>query len=554
LARTYAVGYRYGEQQLDKINPIKDGTKISDPRPVDLRYRPVVQVSAGCHLKGAAMVHPCPHDPATIIAGVRHRFARRPPKSDPALLADLRVFVRSWIRRNLVPLSPNSDTSVETWLESTHYSRARKDELLKKWEEFTTLDDPSKKYRFCKSFMKDETYPKYKHARGINSRSDEFKCYMGPIFKLIENKLYKIHHFIKHVPVADRSKLIQETLYREGGRYVATDYTAFESLFVRELMDVCEFELYDYMTQALPEHDKFMKECWETLGGENICDYKTFVVRLLATRMSGEMCTSLGNGFSNLMFMLFMCERKGCKEVDGYVEGDDGIFSMIGEPPSSDDFAKLGLNIKMDIHDRLSTASFCGIIFDEGDCLNVTDPREVLASFGWTTSNYKCSKPNKLKMLLRAKSLSLAYQYPGCPIIASLARYGLRVTRSVSIERLLQKPSRMSMWEKEQLIEARQAFRDKKWEKMTAVEVPIATRLLVEQMYNIPINVQLDIEQYLDSLDDVQELDIPIVLDLVPQEWVHYYDNYCFDAPIRDPDLEYSSTIWNQLDGFVREW
>lgn len=543
------VGYRYGEKPLATINPVKNGTKISTPREVDLSFRPVTQVSLGCHVD-VALPHPCPHDPATKVAGVRMRAARRPPKPNRKLLhGEFRQFVRAWLRKNLKPLSPFSDTSFETWLAGTHYPLWRKEELRVKWEAFTHIDDPRKKYRMVKSFMKDEVYPSYKHARGINSRSDEFKCYMGPFFKLIENEVYKIHHFIKHIPVAQRSKLIQETLYKEGARYMATDYTAFESLFTEELMGVCEFELYDYMTQALPEHNLFMRECYETLGGENICEWKDFVVRIMATRMSGEMCTSLGNGFSNLMFMLFMCERKGCTEVDGYVEGDDGIFSMIGEPPTSTDFAELGLNIKIEVHDRLSTASFCGIIFDEHDCLNVTDPREVLATFGWTTSNYKRASRKKLDVLLRAKAMSLAYQYPGCPVISSLAQYGLRVTRSVCIDRIFEKNHQMSMWEKDQLREAQANF-----SKVKTVAVPMATRLLVEEMYNLPVNIQLEIEEYLDSLDTLTKLDIPILRDLVPSDWCDYYDTYLIKSMPRNKELEYDSTVWAQMENFKREW
>jgi len=534
---------------LPQINPVKEGTKISAPTPVDLSRRPVVQVSLGCHVEGVALPHPDPLDPDTTVAGVRMRFARKPPPFNPEKIAKLRRFVDKWIKKNLVPISPDADTSVEEWLKNTNYPLWRKEELKKKWEEFTSLDDPSKKYRRCKSFMKDETYAAYKHARGINSRSDEFKCTMGPIFKLIEEQVYKCHHFIKHVPVADRPRVIQDLLYKIGVKYVATDYTAFESLFIKEIMEAIEFQLYDYMTQHLPEHQSFMKECYDTLGGVNYCDYKTFVVRLLATRMSGEMCTSLGNGFSNLMLMLFLCEEVGCTNIDGFVEGDDGIFSMVGDPPTAADFAELGMNIKIELHDRLSTASFCGIIFDEHDCINVTDPREVLAAFGWTTTNYAKASRTKLLTLLRCKGLSMAHQYPGCPIIGSLAQYALRVTRSYDVRPIIEKNHRFSMWERDQLAEAMKDVR-----KLKFVAPPMATRLLVEDRYDIPVSVQIQIESFLDTLDSLEPLDFEILREVCPVEWSAYFNDYFTMNKTSDKQLEFPTTIWNMIDGYDREW
>lgn len=541
-------GYRYGETRLPKINKIKPDFKVTRRREVDLDRRVPVQVSLGCELVGAAQTHPDPVCRATTEAGCRYRIGRLPPSHDPVLLAKFRAFVRRWIRHNLVPISPDADTSLETWLAGTNYPEWRKEELRAKWEEFTSIDDPLKKYRWLKGFMKDEVYPDWKHARGINSRSDEFKCYMGPIFKLIENEVYKIHHFIKHVPVADRPRVIMEALYSEGAQYMATDYTAFESLFIRELMEACEFELYDYMTQFLPEHDAFMRECHETLGGENVITYHDFVIRILATRMSGEMCTSLGNGFSNLMFMLFLCEEKGCTGVDGFVEGDDGIFTGYGVLPTSADFAALGLNIKVEMHDQLSTASFCGIIFDETDCINVTDPREVLASFGWTTNQYARARSSKLKALLRCKALSYAHQYPGCPIIDALSHYGLRVTSGIDVSGVLEKSHHLTMWDREQQKDALRSAR-----KLARTASPMATRLLVEEKYQLPVSFQLMIESYLDNCIVLAPLDFPFLRDSIPESWIEYFEKYERSCSRFSKDLCYPGQ-WPVLSDFVQEW
>jgi hypothetical protein len=446
------------------------------------------------------------------------------------------------LRKNLVPLPPDADLSLEAWLSGTNYPEWRKKELREAYDAVIDIRE-KRKYFECKSFMKDEWYLEWKHVRGINSRSDVFKAWVGPTFKLIENVVYKNPSFIKHVPVRDRARYIMDLLYIEGGQYFASDYTAFESLFTKEMMESCEFQLYEYMTKALPNHVEFMGLCRDVLAGTNICRYKHFSVKLEATRMSGEMCTSLGNGFSNLMFMLFVCKELGCKDVVGVVEGDDGAFRVRvpkgGRLPEAADFARLGLVIKPEYHNKLSTMSFCGLIFDPEDQLVVTDPREVIASMGWTVRQYARCKSGKLKALLRCKALSYAHQYPGCPIIQSMAHYVLRVTRSVDVRGFVERRRDLNMWERDQLLAA---MADEK--NLHVVEVPSNTRFLVEDVYNIPVHHQTLIESYLDSLDKL----VPLTFDLIklhmPASWKVNWEQYARAMFPQDPDLERPPEDW----------
>lgn len=426
------------------------------------------------------------------------------------------------MRKNLKPVSRDSDVSFEHWLSLTTYPESRKGELRRVWNDISKIDDPEKRYNAVKSFMKDEHYPDFKHARAINSRHDAFKCYSGPYFKQIEEAVYQIYHFIKHVPVADRPSVISDRLHRVGAKYVATDYTAFESLFTRELMESVEFELYEYMLSEVDDGDRVVAILREFLLGENVCTFKRFDVRVPATRMSGEMCTSLGNGFSNLMFMLFLCDKIGAK-CDGFVEGDDGIFSVFGPLPTSSMFSELGLVIKLEVHEDLSSAGFCGIIFDPVDRINITDPREVLATFGWASAKYCRSSRNMRLTLLRAKALSYAHQYPGCPIISALAQYGLRMSRSYNLQAYVKNNRNISEWERQQLLEALK-YKANSLEK----ECGMATRLLVEKKYGISISEQLAIEGYLNSLNVLQPLDLTMLHpDLFPASWAVNFWGFC---------------------------
>lgn len=537
--RTYCYGYRLGEQKIPKWQEVKEGVKFRiNPEQPDLDKRTPVQISLGCHAQGVSQPHPDPDDPATMLGGVLKRFARKPPKPAPGELDKIRRFVREWCRANLSPLSAETDLSFETWLASTNYPLWRKLELRAVWEEIS-LRAREKRDSFVKSFMKDETYPAFKHARGINARVDAMKVKLGPIFKAIENVVYKYKAFIKHIPVAERPRYIYELLYREGATYIATDFESFEALFTEEIMNAIEFELYDYMTQYVPDHREFMEIVREVLGGKNKCLYKAFVVWLRATRMSGEMCTSLGNGFSNLMLFLYVSHKVGFLDPEIAVEGDDGVASGHGQPPTAEDYRQLGMVIKLEVHQDLSEASFCGLIFDPEDLVNVTDPLDVLATFGWTSQRYARSRKSKLLALLRCKSLSLAHQYPGCPIISALAQYGLRMTRGYDVRYFIAESPAFNWWERNQLIAA---LSDEK--KIGVVPPPIRTRLLVERKFGIPVETQLMWERYLDDLKTISPLDLPNLSEYVPPDWILYYLDYSQERSRLDVNLFRPGQFW----------
>jgi len=558
--RVYSYGYRYGEIPLPKIGEIKDNVKFSPIRPFDELRRPVVAVSLGCHYHGAALPRPDLYDPITAAAGCRKRIASKHSIPQRRLLRALKKFVRRFCRKHLDPLSPDSDISFETWIERTPYSEKRKLELKQKWNKLVSILDQTRrgeKTRECNCFVKDEPYTDWKHARGIYSRSDEFKCAVGPIFKLIEDVVYEltvddINPFIKHVPVAERPKTILAGLSRAGAKYVATDYTAFESQFTREIMLAVEVELYMYMTQKLPNFNEFSKLLLTVLAGTNKCRFKFFSVVVEATRMSGEMCTSLGNGFSNYMFMLFTASRVGCRHVRGFVEGDDGIFSMMGTPPTTKDFAELGLTIKLDVHTDLSEASFCGIIFHEIDLINITDPIKVLLSFGWTGQQYKSAKMRKLCLMLRAKALSYAHQYPGCPIVSEMAHWALRVTRWVraDMERFLQTDRTLDYYQRDKLLEA---MRDEN--KLHRTIPGFGSRELMFRKFGIPPSVQLDVETYFQTSRVIEPMSIPSLEAFIPNKYREYSTMYTMKADYRNATrLDYPPLVFRKYQGFELEF
>jgi hypothetical protein len=299
-------------------------------------------------------------------------------------------------------------------------------------------------------------------------------------------------------------------------------------------MDVCEFELYQYMTQYLPEGGEWFDLVKEAMAGVNACDFKDFTVKVPCTRMSGEMNTSLGNGFTNLMVLLFLARENGCTHVEAVVEGDDSAAVMTGPRPTAEQFASLGLNCKVEFHDSIETMSFCGLVFDAGDLVNVTDPREVLASFGWSTHQYVAARSTVLKQLLRCKALSMAHQYPGCPIISSLAQFGLRVTRSVDIRKFVTETGKFDQWTRDKYINA---LRDEK--KIVRREPPMNTRLLVEKLYGITVNQQRRLEEWLDSQTELVPIPTLKILCNTPDEWTDYYQKYVRSVDVSRPNARH---------------
>jgi hypothetical protein len=546
--RLICYPYRYREVPLAPLGPIKDKSKIIKHRNynTNLACRSPCMVSLGVNVSGIAQPHPDMNHGSTMEAGVRKRFLHKPPLINVPMMDKIKDFTINFCKNELKPLDPNVDTSVEYWLKTCNYPKWRKDELAELWK--LRSGQLNKKDFRVKSFIKDETYPEYKHARGINSRSDMFKCAVGPIFHLIEKEVFKLPYFIKKIPVSERPEFIRRQLERIGARYGAADYTAFEAHFSRLVMESIEFILYDFMTSLLPEHTSFMKLIRKVLAGTNVCIFKYLTVICEATRMSGEMCTSLGNGFANLILLKFIFHEMQ-REVALVVEGDDSAFRIDGIPPTVEDFKNLGFTIKLELYENLNEVSFCGLVFDTKYNVVVTDVRDALSTFGWASSSYCSVKENRLLQLLRCKSLSYAHQYPGCPILGALAQYGLRCTRSINVKYFIENERSLSLWDREQLRSALSSLGNG---KVPYRNPPYETRILVSNLYGITPCQQIACEEYLFGLTKLQELSGPIIEIVNNPKWIDYFKRYSWNTINRHdllyPRFRFYNTLESEFD------
>lgn len=512
-------GYRFGEVPLPALTPVKSDLKVGPIRTQAPVFRPPVQVSLGCHVQGVAQWHPDPSDPETLLAGVYKRFGREPPPVRGEIMASLLAYVPTWLRKNgYQPLPADTDFSFQTWLANRPYAEWRKQELKAEWER--TDGCRTRRDEEVKTHMKWETYPAAKHARCINARADAFKVFYGPIVAAVEKEIFSnTDLFIKKVPVRDRPKHLRDLLSRGHGPIKVVDFESYESLFTAAQMKI-EAAVGEYFLLNCPQALGDWRQAQKVKQGSNKLSNKFFTVRLRATRNSGEMDTSMANGVHNSIVVDFLrwYYELGSENEPRNCEGDDSIGTEGTGFPTEDMFLSVGIRAKIETYDRLEEASFCGCVFDPDDGRIVTDPRDVLSTFGFASGRYAMCRKTRLMELLRAKSLSILHQYPGCPILVSLGLYGLRMTRGIDLRRYLSKDKSISMWEREQLQEAMLM----KWKDL-GVAPGSKTRLLVEQLYGISVESQIRIEKYLDDLNSIQPLRIELDFD---PSWQEYYNSY----------------------------
>lgn len=495
-----------------------------------------------CPVPGLAPYVADGKDAESLREALFARLGLEMPEIDNALMRRLRSFNRVFLAQNFEPLPPGTDFSVETWLAGTSYTQKQKDHFLyiyacmlagrdlgsckdydvtvKFLMVFYGQYDPERgtirwqlgmaamvanfkpKWYKCKSFGKVEFMMEVKHVRWINSRSDQFKILSGPIFKHIEHEVFKHPFFIKKIPLTDRSAYIHKLMYVPGGIYFATDYSKFEAAFHPKLVRAVELQLYKYMTIRNPQ----VKDAVNLIGNALTMKQKIRSKYCKATvegRMSGDMCTSLGNGYTNLVLAAFWAHECGF-EPCGIFEGDDGIVRVPSREliPPATFYERLGFKIKIEPSGKLNEAGFCKIFYAEGEPENLRNPIETVLKAGWTKSARMHGGNEVMRELARSQGFAILCETPACPISAAMGLYLLRATEG-SVASPLE-----GWWE-------HQRFKNTNLEKCIerALEGPsTAQRKFVSDKWGIPPAHQEHIENYFNSLSVLQELSDPILM------------------------------------------
>jgi hypothetical protein len=479
---------------------------------------------------------PYPDTTSTIngVAAVCGRLLKQTPSPDPKELENFGLFVDKQMRKRYHTVKADSIKSTEEWINSRNRPGSWKRELHR---ELSNVEGDVRNFTVAQikriqAHIKQETYPEFKMPRGIFARQNPNKLFFGPLINAIEEIVYSDPQFIKHVPVADRPKYISDML-GDFPFYACSDFKSFEGSFSLDFQRVCEYKFFMYMISDLPSD---LKQMYTEMFDECILGEKHITMAggeisfdVEGLRMSGEMWTSLANGFSNLMLWKYFCKKNGVKCV-GVVEGDDGLFGFYSKSsiPTTKQFADLGFDCKINLEEDLYRASFCGIVFDEAVNVNITDPRPFLASLAWLPYKYHNFRPSKKRSLMRAKALSFIFQYPGCPVIQSAALFVLRRTQGLDVNWVKEKSGFFNAYEED---EFKEIFRSK------IVSRPVAqtTRELMFLQFDISIEMQLELESFFDHLDtNMFQYPDHILNHLFPLEWSMFVANYKCE-PVSNP-------------------
>jgi len=244
-----------------------------------------------------------------------------------------------------------------------------------------------------------------------------------------------------------------------------------------------------------------------------------------ACRMSGEMNTSLGNGFTNLMVFLFLMKHYGARNYDCVIEGDDclgRLYSPRGKEHLTGEQIRIeltalyndfGMNVKIEIHEDLCMASFCGLVFDEHVMVNIVDPLKVMLNIGWTASKYLHSSVKMRNELLRGKALSILAANAGCPIVQSVACWLDRKTANG-------KYRIDDYWLKAQV--------ERILSSIKPIPVDERSRVVMEKKFGWSREEQVELEKFFDNLDALTPWYHPIVFDHCNADQIHYYNHYIF--------------------------
>jgi hypothetical protein len=487
-------------------------------------------------VRGGVLFRNCTTDPLSTVQGLKKRLVHERTPPEKGILSRLAAYVQVWLRKFLRPLRADEIKTFAVWLEGVNQPETVKDEYRKAFEAWNQGEVPGHKLNTKKCFVKNEFYDEAKYPRLIHSPTNYEKVLHGPLSNAIEAALFALPFFIKKVPRREWPSYIARMCAGDGLNSYASDYSTFEASFVPEIQQACELALVRYMLQDFLHEEGAADMAHGDKRNELIS--RQFLAWILGRRKSGQMTTSLFNGFTNFVVHSFVAEEENhCKYFSGVVEGDDGLFVFDGPQPTVEQFAALGFTIKLEPVQRFFEASFCGVVFHPDVGVTLGNPLRVLFSCSWAGKNYLRAGDKTLRNLGVVKGLSYLAQYPGCPVIHNIACWLLRVN-GFEREKLdyylswYAQQRGVSWWDRE--ISAEIAGFD--IEEAIRHPIEMGSRLVIEKVHRLPIAMQVIIESRLDAASGDVELED---LNLDPR-YLLQWDRYVrvrdkFDLELRVP-------------------
>jgi len=238
--------------------------------------------------------------------------------------------------------------------------------------------------------------------------------------------------------------------------------------------------------------DKKMVEVMIPRVERLFCPYYTAFASGL--RMSGEMWTSLGNGFSNFIMFYFEASERGIT-IKGLVEGDDGVFSSVEKFIDNEVIESFGFRIKIEYRTKINDTCFCGNLFDEEEEQLIISPEQI-SRFMWTCQRkYMNCNERVAHELLKSKAMSLYVLGKHTPIASWL---------SFKCQQILKESKTRSdgtnyWWE-------RKTEELAKTETFVPPTITMKARMLYADKFRIGISEQLEIESMLKKATTIEGL------------------------------------------------
>lgn len=228
------------------------------------------------------------------------------------------------------------------------------------------------------------------------------------------------------------------------------------------------------------------------------------------------MWTSFGNGFTNLMTFLFICNEKGIYPdsmplPDEYaggilVEGDDGLFALPDRRITSQDFEDLSWKIKMDYTSDISKTSFCSNYFSPVTKNHLVPPEAAIRVFYSFDRKYYDGGEHIQRAILKAKAMSLLCSGENSPITSVLAK---------TLIRLIPEQARFDEFCTYEIDQLLLDYVEPQHD--TAIED--CDRVLYSELFNVSVNVQLSIEDACKNAKSLSDLDFPISISSLNNEF-----------------------------------
>jgi len=442
---------------------------------------------------------PDARDPELAVEGLRRRLWRVIPDITHRAAQDIRMATFKLFEQ-VGPLTDADIPSVEHWLSLCQgWAAAVRERRL---EEYLTLgldQQITNFYLQTDEFTKVEMLTDFKAARGIYAGSDQTIVQTGPTLWAICGKLLCITK--KYMRPEEVVSAMKKKL-GGFGCFVCTDHTSWEAHIKARLARLTELTLYRLMTKSLTGGARFMMWIETMMTQIRHCSSFAFDA-FVNCRMSGDYDTSVGNTIVNWCVMSAIAHRFGNDNLQGFVEGDDGIFGWVGRVPGADEFERItreyGVTLKAEFHTKLGECSFCQLFFDEESDDLVIDPIKALVKASNSLSPMAKGSDKLALELLRGKAYSSLALAPSCPMTSAWAEMVLRLTAGLNA-----RYDRRDWYKANEILHL-------DLEHACSKPIPDSSRELVSKLFDVPVSEQMEFEMWCKNSTELREYQAPFI-------------------------------------------